>query len=320
MASEEEILNMTAHREVLKSFSLSDTETSVEQNLQWACMHHDNLMHQQKAVEDAPDIAQLLDAEIQSVEQIIEEKQAHRAQVASLSQMKLQAMERMEEQERELRRLSALMSEHQAVLRSLPERPQVQSPPTSPPHNISQLRGEIEGVLPGTVNTVRDKAERAGHVPDLGNLPLLRRDTFEDILAEDEEEVPVTLQRWVQFVNVAISTPVPRPVEQPRERTQPSRVSQVPLTDEGLLGNPDPWRELFEEGFGQSLQAAATEFKKLQEPKVAKYKGGYSSDASLVYQLWQKDIQVYTLEHHLSQQEAIQLVKDYTSEQARSEV
>ena len=44
-------------------------------------------------------------------------------------------------------------------------------------------------------------------------------------------------------------------------------------------------------------------------------KGGYSSDASLVYQSWLKDIWVYTLEHHLSQQEAIQLVKDYTSEQ-----
>ena len=46
----------------------------------------------------------------------------------------------------------------------------------------------------------------------------------------------------------------------------------------------------------------------------------YSSDASLVYQSWLKDIWVYTIEHHLSQQEAIQLVKDYTSEQTRSEV
>ena len=69
-----------------------------------------------------------------------------------------------------------------------------------------------------------------------------------------------------------------------------------------------------------SLQAAATEFKKLCKPKVAKFKGGYSSDVSLVYQSWLKDIWVYTLEHHLSQQEAIQLVKDYTSEQARIEV
>ena len=55
-------------------------------------------------------------------------------------------------------------------------------------------------------------------------------------------------------------------------------------------------------------------------PKVAKFKGGYSSDVSLVYQSWLKDIWVYTLECHLSQWEAIQLVKDYTSEQARSEV
>ena len=63
-----------------------------------------------------------------------------------------------------------------------------------------------------------------------------------------------------------------------------------------------------------------TEFKKLHEPKMVKFKGGYSSNASLVYQSWLKDIQVYTIECCLSQWEAIQLVKDYTSEQARSEV
>ena len=33
MASEEDILKMTAHREVLRSLSMSDTEMSVEQNL-----------------------------------------------------------------------------------------------------------------------------------------------------------------------------------------------------------------------------------------------------------------------------------------------
>ena len=53
---------------------------------------------------------------------------------------------------------------------------------------------------------------------------------------------------------------------------------------------------------------------------MAKFKGGYSSDASLVFQSWLKDIRVYTIERRLSQWEAIQLVKDYTSEQARSEV
>ena len=78
-------------------------------------------------------------------------------------------------------------------------------------------------------------------------------------------------------------------------------MSQVPSDEQGLFKNPEPKRDLYEEGFSLSLQAAATEFKKLHEPKVAKFKGGYSSDVSLVYQSWLKDIQVYTLECHLSQ-------------------
>ena len=77
-------------------------------------------MHQWVAAEDAPEMTQVLDAEMHSVEQIIEEEQAHRVQVAALSQMQLQAMERVGEQERELRRLSTLMAEHQAILRNHP--------------------------------------------------------------------------------------------------------------------------------------------------------------------------------------------------------
>ena len=90
MTSEEEILNMTARREVLRSLSLSDTEMSVEQNLQCGYTNNDSLIHQQVAEEDVPEMAQLLDAKMQSVEQIIEEEQAHGVQVAALSQMQLQ--------------------------------------------------------------------------------------------------------------------------------------------------------------------------------------------------------------------------------------
>ena len=60
--------------------------------------------------------------------------------------------------------------------------------------------------------------------------------------------------------------------------------------------------------------------KNFENPRWQNFKGGYSSDVSLVFQSWLKDIWVYTIERHLSQWEAIQLVKDYTSEQARSEV
>ena len=316
MASEEELINRTARREVLRSFSLSDMETSVERNLRRARAHHDSLMHQRVATEDAPEMARLLDAEMQSVEQIIEEEQAHKAQVAALSQMQLQAMERVAEQERELRRLSNLMAQHQAILTTSPERPQPQSLPVSPPHNLARLREEVRDVLPGTVNTVRGAADKVGQVSDLGNLPTFAEDTLKDILEEQQEEIPVTPQRRVRFET---STPVVRPVEQPRERIQPSKVPQVSPLEKSLQRYPEA-RDLFEEGFSRSLQAAATEFKKLREPKVAKFKGGYSSDASLIFQSWLKDIRVYTIEHRLSQWEAIQLVKDYTSEQARSEV
>ena len=68
---------------------------SVEQNIQHVHAHHDSLMCQQVVVEDAPEMAQLLGAEHESMQQIIEEEQAHRAQVAALSQMQLQAMERV---------------------------------------------------------------------------------------------------------------------------------------------------------------------------------------------------------------------------------
>ena len=34
----------------------------------------------------------------------------------------------------------------------------------------------------------------------------------------------------------------------------------------------------------------ASEFKKLKEPKLAKLRGGYSSEASLFFQRWAKDV------------------------------
>ena len=197
------------------------------------------------------------------MELIIEEEQAYRVQVAALSQMQLQAMERVEAQERELRRLSALLVEHQAILRSSPERPHQESPQASPPRNLGQLRHAVEDILPRTINTVRGEAERTGQVPDLGEPPTVERDTFEDILADVEDEVPTTPQRWVWFANVVTSTPVPRPTEHLELRIQPPKVSQVPSIKQDLFDNPEPWKDLFEEGFSCSLQASATKFGKV---------------------------------------------------------
>ena len=161
--------------------------------------HHDNLMCQQVAAEDVLEMAQLLDAEWESGELIIEEEQANRAQVAAHSQMELQAMERVEAQGKKVRRLSALLVEHQVI--SSPERPYQESPQASPPRDLGQFICEVVDILPGTVNTVTGAG--TGQVPDLGRPPTLRRDTFEDILTE--AGVPTTPQRLVWFADVALA-------------------------------------------------------------------------------------------------------------------
>ena len=122
-------------------------------------------------------------------------------------------MERGEAQEGEFRRLSALLVDYQPILGSSPERPHQESPQTSPPQHLGWLRSEAKDILPSTPNIVRGAAERTGEAPDLGRLPLVRRDTFKDILADVEDEVPTIPQKQVWFADVATSTLVLRPAE-----------------------------------------------------------------------------------------------------------
>ena len=51
MASKEESINLLAHMEVLRSFSPSKTEASMEQNLH-SHTHHDSIVCQWMATED----------------------------------------------------------------------------------------------------------------------------------------------------------------------------------------------------------------------------------------------------------------------------
>ena len=73
MVSKEDSIKLLAHREVLTSFSLSETETSEEWNLSYVHTYHDSLMCQWVAVEDALEMAWVLDAKRENVEQIIKE-------------------------------------------------------------------------------------------------------------------------------------------------------------------------------------------------------------------------------------------------------
>ena len=64
----------------------------------------------------------------------------------------------------------------------------------------------------------------------------------------------------------------------------------------------------------------AEEFRKIHEPKIQKLKGRYSANPMLVFNSWLKDIEMCVKEWKLTNMEALQLIKDYTSEGARGAV
>ena len=64
----------------------------------------------------------------------------------------------------------------------------------------------------------------------------------------------------------------------------------------------------------------AEEITKIHEPKIQKLKGRYSANATLVFNSWLKDMEMSLKEWKLPNMEAVQLVKDYTSEGARGAV
>ena len=69
-----------------------------------------------------------------------------------------------------------------------------------------------------------------------------------------------------------------------------------------------------------SLQLMAEEFRKICKPKIQKLEGRYSANAMLVFNSWLKDIEMCVKEQKLTNMEAIQLVKNYTSEGARGAI
>ena len=65
---------------------------------------------------------------------------------------------------------------------------------------------------------------------------------------------------------------------------------------------------------------ASKEFCHMCKPKIAKLKGGYSSDAELVFHSWHMDILVHIQDHELGNKAVIQLIKDQTQDSAQHEV
>ena len=70
----------------------------------------------------------------------------------------------------------------------------------------------------------------------------------------------------------------------------------------------------------QSLQLAAEEFRKICELKIQKLKGRYSANAILVFNSWLKYMEMCVREWKLTNLEVVQLIKDYTMDNAQGVV
>ena len=69
-----------------------------------------------------------------------------------------------------------------------------------------------------------------------------------------------------------------------------------------------------------AVTQTAKEFRRLKDSKIPKLKGGYSSDAGLVFHSWRMDIQTEINENDYDNESVIRLIKEKTQEKALKEV
>ena len=181
------------------------------------------------------------------------------------------------------------------------------------------LRDEVFSIIPGTVNTQCGSASKNRKIRN-GS----KYSEDEVFQLPQEPDTPtagsshgqkVTFRSLVVRLGSISSTPhlAPQPVS--------FDVSRIP--DSETSGTPHPKIKRMREDTSMashSLQLAAEESRKICGPKIQKLKGRYSANTMLVFNSWVKDIDMCVKERKLTNMEAVQLVKDYTSEGARGVV
>ena len=87
-----------------------------------------------------------------------------------------------------------------------------------------------------------------------------------------------------------------------------------------LTGGPQDTTTITAEVSAVVAAQASKEFCCMREPKIAKFKGSYSTDAELTFRSWCADIMAHIQDNELDNKAAIQLIKDLTLDNARWEV
>ena len=181
-------------------------------------------------------------------------------------------------------------------------------PQPSTRKSLGTLRKEVFETLPGTVNPNRGSAVPSTGLSvdwDENTLPQSNKQVHFGCTSTPRHTLPMDLHNKSEDIisgsNLSSSKPKPAPR---------SNRSIDHTCAKGIAAT----------AFNSTLHVMASEFKKLKEPKLAKLKGGYSSEANLFFQGWAKDVQAAMVDHQLTDSEPIQLVKEYTKGSARKHV
>ena len=140
---------------------------------------------------------------------------------------------------------------------------------------LKHLQDEVTNYLPPTVNIKRGAA-------------VTTNDTFSDLTLGGYRDT-----KHVHFT----STPIRPEVSNINLTTLPRAPKEETIT-ESVLQN--------------TMQTLALEFKRTREPKIQKFRGGTSSGALLMFKSWMQDIKCAIKDRNLHNDEALQLVKEFS--------
>ena len=164
-----------------------------------------------------------------------------------------------------------------------------QLPNVPPETKLGALRQDVFNYVPGTVNTNRGGAA--------------------DNTTINWDEPPVSPKK-VTFVT---STPLRFDSEEVTNKDMDGLAA--PLPAEQTSQNPST-----STSNNTTLINLASEFKKMQEPKLQKLKGGNTSSAHLFLTGWVKEVRATIKDRELSESEGVQLIREFTESKARQQV
>ena len=173
----------------------------------------------------------------------------------------------------------------------------------------ADLQKEVFHYLPGTVNTRRGTAmydtqdqafsfRKQVWFGDRSQGPDLKLDTDSEDQSSVGQNVP--------------QSSIPHRGAKPMNQT--FDISHIPP----MTGNPQDVAAITAEV--SAAAQASKEFCQMRDPKMTKFKGGYSADAELMFRSWHVDIEAHIQDHELDNKAAIQLIKDMTLDSTRREV